>query len=147
MQVLYNAEGKPAVTIANPFPDVKDNGWYKNAVLWAKENNIANGGGDGRFGVGAKITRQDLALMLYKYAALKGCSLQAQSGKINDFADGNKVATYAKTAMDWAVTNGILSGKGVAGQPLSTFQLDPAGTATRAECAAMLKNFMTAFGL
>ena len=147
VQVLYNTEGKPIVDLFNPFPDVMDTGWYKNAVLWAKKNNIANGGGDGRFGIGAKITRQDLALMLYKYAALKGCSLDAAEGTINQFADGSKVASYARTAMDWAVTNGILSGKGTAGQPLSTFMLDPAGTATRAECAAMLTNFMDAFNM
>jgi len=143
-QVLYNAEDKPAVTINNPFPDVK-NEWYKNAVLWSNQAGIASGMGNGSFGVGKKITRQDLAMMLYKYAKLKGYSLDAEEGKINQFADGSKVASYARTAMDWAVTNQILSGKGEAGKPLSTFKLDPAGTATRAECAAMLRNFMTAF--
>ena len=147
VQVLYNAEDKPAVTIANPFPDVMDNGWYRNAVLWAKENNIANGGGDGNFGIGARITRQDLALMLCKYASLKGCSLETETGITDRYGDKDKISGYAKDAMDWAVTNGILSGKGTAGQPLSSFRLDPTGTATRAECAAMLRNFMTAFGL
>ena len=147
VQVLYNAEDKPAVDLLNPFPDVVDTGWYKNAVLWAKENNIANGGGDGKFGVGAKIIRQDLALMLYKYAQLKNCSLEAQEGITDQYGDNANISGYAKQAMDWAVTNGILSGKGTAGQPLSEFRLDPTGTATRAECAAMLRNFMTAFGL
>ena len=144
VQVLYNAEGKPAVTIENPFPDVK-NDWYKNAVLWANQAGIASGMGNGSFGVGLNISRQDLAMMLYKYAAMRGCSLDAEEGKIDQFADGSKVSGYAKTAMNWAVTKGILSGKGEAGKPLSTFRLDPAGTATRAECAAMLRNFMTAF--
>ena len=147
VQVLYNAEGKPSVSIANRFPDVADNGWYKNAVLWANSMNIANGMGNGNFGVGKNISRQDLALMLMKYAALKGCSLDAEAGKINQYADGNKVSDYAKNAMDWAVTNGVLSGKGAAGAPPAELRLDPTGTATRAECAAMLKNFMTAFGL
>lgn len=147
VQVLYNAEGKPSVSFVKDFPDVAANGWYRNAVMWANEQGIASGMGNGNFGVGKNITRQDLALMLYKYAKLKGCSLDAEEGRIDQFADGNKVAGYAKEAMDWAVTKGILSGKGEAGKPLSTFKLDPAGTATRAECAAMLKNFMTAFGL
>lgn len=147
VQVLYNASGKPAVTIENKFPDVSDTGWYKNAVLWANENNIANGLGDGSFGVGRKITRQDLALMLYKYAVLQGCTLDATTGVTLQYGDGATISGYAQKAMDWAVTNGILSGKGTAGKPLSTFRLDPAGTATRAECAAMLRNFMTAFGL
>ncbi|MBQ5841185.1 MAG: S-layer homology domain-containing protein, partial [Clostridia bacterium] len=65
VQVLYNAEGKPSVSIANPFPDVADGGWYKNAVLWAKQNDIASGKGNGNFGVGENISRQDLAMMLY----------------------------------------------------------------------------------
>ena len=147
VQVLYNATGKPTVNLPNPYPDVKDNGWYKNAVLWAKENNIANGLGNGTFGVGNNISRQDLALMLYKYASLKGYDLTATEGKINEYADGNLVSVYAKEAMNWAVTNGILNGKGTSGKPLSTFRLDPTGTATRAECATMLKNFIESFGL
>ena len=85
-------------------------------------------------------------MMLYKYAKLNGYSLDATDGLINQFADGATVASYAKTAMDWAVTNGIMSGKGAAGAPLNSFRLDPTGIATRAECAAMLKNFQTAFG-
>lgn len=145
VQVLYNAEGKPSVSIANKFPDVGNNVWFRNAVLWANQNNIANGMGNGNFGVGKNITRQDLALMLYKYAALRGCSLDATTGVIFQYADGTKVSGYAETAMNWAVTNGILSGKGTAGKPIYTFRLDPTGTATRAECAAMLKNFRTAF--
>ena len=144
VQVLYNASGKPTVDIENMFPDVKD-AWYKNAVLWAKANNIANGNGKGYFGVTESINRQDLALMLYKYAKLKGYDLTANTGEINRYADGNKVNSYAKTAMDWAITKGIMSGKGKKGEDISTFRLDPAGTATRAECAAMLKNFMDAF--
>lgn len=145
VQVLYNAEGKPSVSSNKNFPDVK-NEWYKNAVLWAFENNIASGMGDGKFGVGKNITRQDLAVMLYKYAAMKGYSLNATAGKIDAYADGSVVSGYAKEAMNWAVTNGVLSGKGNAGDPISSFRLDPAGTATRAECAAMLRNFMEAFG-
>lgn len=145
VQVLYNAENKPAVESEKVFPDVADDGWYKNAVLWAFENNIASGLGDGSFGIGRKITRQDLALMLYKYAALKGYSVNATTDIILQYGDGSIVSDYAKTAMDWAVTNGILSGKGTAGKPLSTFRLDPAGTASRAECAAMLRNFMLKF--
>ena len=141
-QVLYNAEGKPSVEgVINRFPDVK-NEWYKNAVLWANSMNIASGMGNGNFGVGKNITRQDLAVMLYKYATIKTFDTSANDGEIDQYADGNMVSGYAKTAMDWAVTHGIMSGKGTAGKPISTFRLDPTGTATRAECAAMLKNFM-----
>lgn len=145
VQVLYNASGKPDVSIENNYSDVK-NAWYKNAVLWAKENNIANGKVDGTFGVSESIRRQDLALMLYKYAGLKGYDLTANANECEKYADGNKVSNYAQNAMDWAITKGIMSGKGNKGEDISTFRLDPAGTATRAECAAMLKNFQDVYG-
>lgn len=146
VQVLYNASGKPAVSGENPFSDVKD-AWYKTAILWANANDIAKGKGNGSFGVAESISRQDMALMLYKYARMRGYDLSASGGEINKYADGNKVAGYAKTAMDWAITKGIMSGKGKKGEDISTYRLDPAGTATRGECAAMLKNFMEAYGL
>ena len=122
MQVLYNAENKPQVDISNRFPDVK-NDWYKNAVLWANQAGIASGMGNGNFGVGKNITRQDLAMMLYKYAGMKGLDQTAIPGMIDRFVDGDKVSGYATEAMNWAVTNSILSGKGEAGKPLSTFKL------------------------
>ncbi len=146
VQVLYNSEDRPSVTIANKFPDVK-NDWYKNAVLWANETGVVMGMGNGKFGIGKNITRQDLAVMLYRYAQMKGYSLYAEEGRIDVFADGNLVSDYAETAMNWAVTNTILGGKGTAGADISTFRLDPLGNATRAECAVMLKNFMTTFEL
>lgn len=141
VQVLYNNSGKPGVSIANEFPDVK-NAWYKNAVLWANENNIANGYKNGEFGVGDYITRQDLALMLYKYATLNGFDLTATEGLIEQYADGAKVSQYAQNAMNWAVTQEIMSGKGVKGEDISTFCLDPYGEATRAECASMIMKLM-----
>jgi len=141
VQVLYNQSGKPAVAIENRFPDVKD-AWYKNAVLWADDNDIANGKGTGMFGVGENISRQDLALMLYKYARLKDFDLTVNTGEINKYADGNKVSGYAKEAMDWAITQGIMSGKGNKGEDISTYRLDPLGTATRAECASMMMKLL-----
>lgn len=141
VRVLYNNSGKPEVTIANKFPDVEDL-WYKNAVLWANENGIANGKGDGSFGIGENIMREDLALMLYKYAKLNGYDLAATEGLINQYADGADVSKYAQEALNWAVTQGIMSGKGEKGEDISTFRLDPQGTATRAECASMMKKLL-----
>lgn len=140
-QVLYNHSGKPGVSIENKFPDVK-NTWYKNAVLWANENNIANGYKTGEFGVGDNISRQDLALMLYKYAVLKGYDLTATDGLIQQYADSAKVSSYAQNAMNWAITQGVMSGKGNKGEDISTFKLDPTGTATRAECASMMMKLL-----
>jgi hypothetical protein len=144
VQVLYSAEGKPDVTAENTFTDVKD-AWYKKAVLWAKDNGITAGVGDGtKFGVGNSITRQALALMLYKYAQINGYELESNAGEIDKYGDGNAVASYAKNAMDWAVTNGIISGSGT-GSDLSTWKLNPNGQATRAQCAAMLRSFMNKY--
>ena len=142
--MLYSCSGKPAVTgTSKTFPDVQKKAWYENAVLWASANNIANGYGDGTFGVGAKISRQDLALMLYKYAGSNGYDLTAEANLTEQFQDASKVSTYAKNALDWAVTQGIISGKGKSGAPRAELRLDPQGSATRAECAAMMRKLLT----
>ena len=106
------------------------------------ENNIANGYKTGEFGISDNITRQDLALMLYKYAVLKGYDLTATDGLIQQYADSAKVSNYAQNAMNWAITQGIMSGKGNKGEDISTFKLDPTGTATRAECASMMMKLL-----
>ena len=137
VRVLYNHAGTPGVTIENPYADVKAGAWYEKAVLWAKEKDIANGkvkDGKSVFGVGANITREEMALMFYKYAKLNGYTLTKDDHAIDGFSDANLVSTWAKDAMNWAVSNGVMSGK--AGN------LDPKGNATRAECASMFKNMI-----
>ena len=133
-QMLYAKEGKPKVTIANPFSDVKD-AWYKNSVLWAYDKKIASGKPDGTFGVGKPITRMDFAIILYSYASYKKYNLNKSDTAINSFADASKVKDYGKNAMNWAVTQGIISGKG-------GNRLDPTGNATRAECATMVMQLL-----
>ena len=137
VRVLYNHAGTPGATIENPYADVKAGAWYEKSVLWAKENNIANGkvkDGKAVFGVGDRIKREELALMIYKYAKLRGYDLTKNDTAINGFSDANKVSTWAKDAMNWAVTQGVMGGKGG--------KLDPQGQATRAECASMIKNMI-----
>ena len=137
VRVLFNHAGTPATSIENPYADVKAGAWYEKAVLWAKEKDIANGkikDGKSVFGVGANITREEMALMFYKYAKLNGYTLTKDDHAIDGFSDANLVSTWAKDAMNWAVTNGVMSGK--AGN------LDPRGNATRAECASMFKNMI-----
>ena len=137
-QILYNMEGKPAVSIANPFSDVDVNKWYAKSVLWAYSKGITSGKPDGTFGVDQKISRQDIAVMLYKYAQIKGYKTNYDSTAINGYKDTKDVSGYAKTAMNWAITQGILSGKGKAGDPKSKLSLAPVGNATRAECSSMI---------
>ena len=141
VQVFYNCEGKPAVSIQNDYADVVKGQYYVNAVLWAKEKGIASGKvihGVSMFGVGDNITRQDLSVMMFNYAKFKGYTVTYDSTAINKFKDSGKVSNYAKNAMNWAVTNGIMSGKGD--------NLDPLGNATRAEVSSMMKRLREANG-
>ncbi len=133
VQTLYSMSGKPEVgaDVQNPFTDVPDTKYPRDAILWANENRIAKGNADGTFGVGKSIQRQAVAVMLYKYAEMRGFNLDANPGAIDGFSDASKVENWAKSAMEWAVTQGIIAGKG-------GNKLDPKGNASRAECAAML---------
>ena len=99
-------------------------------LAWAAENGIVNGYGDGQFGPNDSVTREQFVVMLWRYVG----SPEA-SGHNLDFADADQVNSYAMEALCWAVENGVLSGNG-------SGQLVPGGTATRAEAAQMLKNFM-----
>ena len=138
-QIIYKNEGKPELTVTdNPFADVK-NAWYKDSVLWAKENGIVSGKSADRFGIGKNITREELALMLYKYAQYKNCDISVKaSTDLSGYTDVDKVSGWALTAVKWSVERGIISGKGNA---TTGYRIDPGKGATRAECAAMMKKF------
>lgn len=137
---LYSMEDKPEVSYKNTFSDVPDEKWFTNAVLWASQSNIASGYGNGRYGVSDMITREQLALMMYKYAtAVCGYEPEIDSGALEKYNDRSKVSSWAVTAMEWAVTNGIISGTGDG-------RLNPQGNALRCECAQILKSFYKNFG-
>lgn len=128
-QILYNREGRP-VAEKSPFADVSNEAWYNNAVAWATENGIVSGYGNGLFGPGDSITREQLAVMLWRYAG----SPVAASKELC-FNDAGEASGYALSALCWATENGIISG-------YSNGQLDPKGEATRAQVAQMLKKFI-----
>ncbi len=130
-QVLYAYEGKPDVANMSGFSDVDPKAWYAKSVYWAKEKGITGGKPDGTFGVNENISRQDLAVMLYTYAKIKNYDLTKNDNALDNFDDKGKVSNYAKDAMKWAVTQGVISGKG-------NGKVDPTGNATRAECATMI---------
>lgn len=138
-QTLYALEQKPAVEYAEIFDDVPNDQWYTSAVIWAYNNEVVSGVAEGQFNTGGDITRQQIAVMLYSYATkVKGESVAVNDTCIDGFVDKGEVATWSETAMKWAVTNGIMSGK--AGN-----MLDPEGKATRAECATMLAAYCKKF--
>ena len=135
-QVLYNLEGKPAVegeSLGDPFDDVPGDSWYADAVYWARLEGLADGYSAETFGPEDSITREQLAVMLYRYAQYKGYDVSA-SGGLTAFGDGAKTSDWAAQAMEWAVGSGLINGKNGA-------VLDPQGTATRAEVAQILMKF------
>lgn len=134
--ILYRMNGSPAVEYAPTFPDVPKGQWYTDAVLWANRNGIVNGYSDsGLFGTSDRINREQMAVMMYRYANGKGYDT-SKSADFSSFADASKVNTFAKEAMSWAVGNGIITGKN------QGTLLDPQGNASRAECATIIMRFM-----
>lgn len=137
--ILWRMEGSPAPKGKNGFTDVEAEKWYTDAVTWTAENGIFAGYGKDKFGPDDPITREQLAAIFYRYADYKDYDLTAK-GILDTFKDADKITDYAKTAMQWAVSSGLVKGK-------SGNLLDPQGTATRAEIAAMLHRFIEKYEL
>ena len=137
--ILWRMEGSPAPKGKNSFTDVEAGKWYADAITWTAENGIFAGYGKDKFGPDDPITREQLAAIFYRYADYKGYDLTVK-GNLDKFKDADKITDYAKTAMQWAVGNGLVKGK-------SSNLLDPQGTATRAEIAAMLHRFIEKYEL
>ena len=129
-QTLYAMSGKPTVKVEGTFADVAANAWYADAVNWAAEKGYVSGVGDGKFAPDASITREQMALILYRYAG----SPDASGMVLREFADGDSVSAYAVDAIRWAVHEGLISG-------MENNTLAPQGTATRAQVAQILMNF------
>ncbi|MCL2057432.1 MAG: S-layer homology domain-containing protein, partial [Oscillospiraceae bacterium] len=135
--ILYRMEGEPGATgFGNPFSDVAAGQWYTDAVLWAAANGIVSGYGDGIFGTDDEITREDLVVILDRYAFYARLTLPAIREYIG-FADDAEIASYAKGAVEKFYKAGIVNG-----MPHNLF--DPLGDAKRAEVAAMLHRFLEA---
>ncbi len=137
--ILWRMEGSPVPKGKNSFTDVEAGKWYADAITWTAENGIFAGYGKDKFGPDDPITREQLAAIFYRYADYKGYDLTVK-GNLDTFKDADKITDYAKTAMQWAVGSGLVKGK-------SGNLLDPQGTATRAEIAAMLHRFIEKYEL
>ena len=137
--ILWRMEGSPAPKGKNSFTDVEAGKWYADAITWTAENGIFAGYGKDKFGPDDPITREQLAAIFYRYADYKGYDLTVK-GNPDTCKDADKITDYAKTAMQWAVGSGLVKGK-------SGNLLDPQGTATRAEIAAMLHRFIEKYEL
>ena len=132
--ILWRMEGSLAPKGENSFTDVEAGRWYADAITWTAENGIFAGYSKDKFGPDDPITREQLTAIFYRYADYKGYKLTV-TGNLDKFEDADKITDYANTVMQWAVGNGLIKGK-------AETLLDPQGTATRAEIAAMLHRFV-----
>jgi len=130
--VLHRLAGKPAVSYTGLFWDVPEGQWYTEGTIWAGSLGVVSGVGDGRFDLFSNVTRQEIAVILYRYAEKAGYDVSA-SASLSGFRDAGAVASWGSRAMSWAVGSGILNG--------SDGMLLPDGDATRAQVAAMLHRF------
>ena len=131
--ILHRMEGEPAPDGTAFFSDVSSGAWYRDAVLWAAENGVVAGYGGGRFGPGDPITREQLTVILARYADQEGYDL-SDWADLSAFSDAGSVSSWAEDAMAWACGAGLISGTGGG-------KLSPKGNATRAQVAAILMRF------
>jgi len=130
--VLHRLAGEPMVSYSTLFRDIPDGQWYTSGTIWAGRNGIASGVGNDQFNPFSNVTRQEIAVILYRYAAKMGYDV-SDSADLSGFPDFASVASWGKDAISWAGGVGILNG--------SNGLLRPNGDATRAEVAAMLHRF------
>ena len=131
--VLYRLEGEPTVTGRSSFTDVRSGAYYEKSVIWAAANGIVTGTDSTSFSPDAKVTREQLAAILYRYAQYRKLATDA-SAKLNSFTDADSVSAYASEALGWAVSEGLING--------ASGKLMPKGDATRAQVAALLHRFV-----
>ena len=135
--ILHRISGSPEIEYTDKFPDVADGQWYTDAILWANEAGVVGGYTDtGKFGPGDNINREQMAVMMYRYAEYLGYDTSARAD-ISQYADAKNVNEFAREAMSWAVGSGIITGKE------NGTKLDPQGNASRAECATIIMRFKT----
>lgn len=132
--ILWRLEGSPVVNYLMDYEDVPEDAWYAEAVRWAASKGIAGGYGEGIYGPEDDITREQMALILYRYAQHKGYDTTQGGMEVREFTDYEEISDWALEGMTWAVNAGLLSGK-------DNGILDPIGDATRAEVAQILMNF------
>ena len=122
---LYRLEGSPAVSGDIPFTDVAEDDWYADAILWISQIRVLNGHGDGTFGPDVHLTREQIAVVLLRYADYKGLNINARAD-LSQLADIDDISLWALEAMQWAVAEGFIKGS-------SNNTILPQGTVTRAE--------------
>lgn len=149
VSILYRVQGEPAKVngyelkkLAAPFDDVERGMWYTDAIWWAKLTGVVSGMSPSTFAPDDPITRAQLAVILYNYTQQFAPGSLTETGSLAGFPDAGSVPSWARTAMAWAVGNGLISGVGENG----VSYLRPEGCATRAQVATILMNYDKALG-
>lgn len=137
VSVLWRLAGAPAPKAPNTFVDVPDGAWYTDAVTWAAENGVVSGIGGSRFDPSGFVTREQTAEILYNYAHSKGYDVSARAD-LMAFPDAASVSGWAEEALSWANAAGLINGTVRDGQTI----LDPQGSASRAQVAMILMNYV-----
>ena len=138
--IIYNMDGTRDRALWS-YLDVAEGKWYTDAIAWCSEKNIMKGYGNGIFAPDDVITREQLVSILYRYAEYRNFGNMETAGvELLDFSDNGMISGYAGGPMQWAIKNGIISGK-------EDKTLDPKGQATRAETAQIIHNFMTFYSI
>lgn len=133
--MLHRMAGKPTASTAAAFTDVSQNAWYRDAVNWAAEKGYVNGTGENSFNPDGKITRQEVVTILFRYSGSQsGAETMFTAAYDSQFTDSGAIAPWAKTAMYWAIYNGVVNGT-------SPTTVSPTATATRAEVAAIFVRY------
>ena len=136
--ILYRLEGEPAAHTDKTFGDVTGSEWYGEAVLWAAENGIVTGYQNGNYGPADMITREQMALMMYRYANYKKADT-SQKESYSSYKDAASVSGFAAEAMEWAIGTGIITGKE------NGTLINPQGNTARAESALIIQRFMEVY--
>ncbi|MBQ3072358.1 MAG: S-layer homology domain-containing protein, partial [Oscillospiraceae bacterium] len=132
--ILYRLAGEPATNRSIPFADVDMGAYYGSAVSWAKQNGIVTGISETHFAPDANITREQFAVIIFRYAMAKGLNAVTMEENLH-FKDAGEISAYAVSAMNWAVGADLIKGK-------SASTVNPKDNATRAEAAAILHRFL-----
>ena len=132
--ILWRMENEPAAKHGCPFADVRRGSYYEQAIAWASENGIVTGFDASTFAPDRAITREQLAAILFRFAAYRGMDAVTLRENLSSFQDQAAISVYAVSALNWAVSGGLMQGTGD--------KLEPTGSATRAQVAAMLRRFM-----
>lgn len=132
--ILWRMENEPAAKHGCPFADVRRGSYYEQAIAWASENGIVTGFDAATFAPDRAITREQLAAILFRFAAYRGMDAVTLRENLSSFQDQAAISAYAVSALNWAVGEGLMQGTGD--------KLEPTGNTTRAQVAAMLRRFI-----